>query len=129
MTAASCFSRLRQALAPRPLPAYDLPADLDNLPVGIRIAEVLCWAVNRLERALSPSGRLRSWLLANALLALAVAIPALTVVPAITLVFERVAQWSDLLVRIAVNLLLAAAALLGLLLVLRLFAHQTRRGR
>jgi hypothetical protein len=129
MSAPSFFSRLWRALAPQPLPPYALPDRLDALPMLIRVAEVLCWAFNCLERALSPSGRLRSWILLNLLMALGIAIPALTVVPAVTLVFEGVAQWADLLTRIAFNLLLTALALLGLLVVLRVIETVAKRRR
>jgi hypothetical protein len=108
---------------------YALPQYLGTLPPLIRVAEVLCWAFNGLERAVSPRGRLRSWILLNLLVALGIAIPALTVVPAITLVFEGIAQWAELLTRIAVNLLLTALALLGLLVVLRITTAVAKRRR
>jgi threonine/homoserine efflux transporter RhtA len=63
------------------------------------------------------------------LVALGIAIPALTVVPAITLAFEGIAQWAELLTRIAVNLLLTAMALLGLLVVLRVIEAVAKRRR
>ena len=111
------------------MPPYALPDRLHALPLLIRVAEVLCWAFNVLERAISPSGRLRSWILLNLLVALGIAIPALTVVPAVTLVFEGVAQWAELLTRIAFNLLLTAMALLGLLVVLRVIEAVAKRRR
>ncbi len=129
MSGPSFFLRFWRSLAPQPLPPYALPSRLDALPLLIRVAEVLCWAFNVLERVLSPSGRLRSWILLNLLVALGIAIPALTVVPAITLVFEGVAQWAELLTRIAFNLLLTAMALLGLLVVLRVIEAVAKRRR
>lgn len=122
-------SRFWETLAPQPLVPYALPQYLGALPPLIRVAEVLCWAFNGLERAVSPKGRLRSWILLNLLVALGIAIPALTVVPAITLVFEGLAQWAELLTRIAVNLLLTALALLGLLVVLRITTAVAKRRR
>lgn len=129
MSGPSLYSRFWRALAPQSLPPYVLPDRLDALPLLIRVAEVLCWAFNVLERSLSPSGRLRSWILLNLLVALGIAIPALTVVPAITLAFEGIAQWAELLTRIAVNLLLTAMALLGLLVVLRVIEAVAKRRR
>jgi hypothetical protein len=129
MSGPSFFLRFWRALAPQPLPPYALPDRLDALPLLIRVAEVFCWAFNWLERTLSPSGRLRSWILLNLLVALGIAIPALTVVPAVTLVFEGVAQWAELLTRIAFNLLLTAMALLGLLVVLRVIEAVAKRRR
>jgi hypothetical protein len=123
------FSRFWETLAPQPLVPYALPQYLGTLPPLIRVAEVLRWAFNGLERAVSPKGRLRSWILLNLLLALGIAIPALTVVPAITLVFEGIAQWAELLMRIAVNFLLTALALLGLLVVLRVTTAVAKRRR
>jgi hypothetical protein len=125
----SLYSRLRRALAPQPLPPYALPDHFGSLPLLIRVAEALCWAFNCLERAISPSGRLRSWIQLNLLVALGFAIPALTIVPAITLVFEGIALWAELLTRIAFNLLLTALALLALLVVLRVLERVARRRR
>jgi hypothetical protein len=70
------------------------------------------------EYSLSPGGGLRAWLKLNMAVALFLGIPALLVVPVITVLFTAVSTWTALLLQIVLNLLYAALALMALVFVL-----------
>jgi hypothetical protein len=80
------------------------------------------------EYSLSPGGGLRAWLKLNTAVALFLGIPALLVVPVITVLFTAVSTWTALLLQIVLNLLYAALALMALVFVL-LFVTRLLFGR
>lgn len=128
------LAALRKAWRPvPPAPPY-LDPNLTELPAITRIAESLRYSILDLEQAISPNGSLRAWVQLNVLVALVLAVPAFLVVPIVTLILSGFVTWSDFIARIAVNLLTAAAAIFGAVLVLVLTgrvieAERKRRGR
>ena len=94
------------------------PADIPSLPWAQRVAEVLRYAVLSLEYSLSPGGGLRAWLKLNLTVGLVLGIPALIVVPVMTVLLAGMASWTALLLQIVLNLLYAALALMAVVFVL-----------
>jgi len=94
------------------------PWFLSDLPWPQRIAEVLRYGLLAFEYSLSPGGGLRAWLKLNMAVAVFLGIPALLVVPVITVLVTAVSTWTALLLQIVLNLLYAALALMALVFVL-----------
>lgn len=111
---------IRSAWRPTPVPRPSISLDLERLAPIERVAEVLRFDALLAERSLSPRGGLRAWVRLNVLTALVIALPALVVVPIVTCLLGGFVTWSELLARIAVNLLIAATAALGAVLVVLL---------
>jgi len=119
---------IRASYDPRPITKPIVDADLTTLPAIPRIAEVCRYTLAKLEYSLSSGGGLRAWFKLNLLIALLIAIPALLVMPAVTLVLGTFATWTDFVAVAAINIfwatvaIIATAALItGALLVFRLF--------
>ena len=78
-----------------------------------RITEVCRYSLAKLEYSLSSGDGLRAWFKLNLLLALMIAIPALLVMPAITLVLSTFATWTDFFVVAATNIFWATLAIVA----------------
>ena len=92
------------AWSPRPLAIPQVDPGLTSLPAVVRAAEVLRYSAAKFEYWLSPGGHLREVSRLSTLLAAALAIPVLMVMPLVTLFLTQVAGWMDLLVKILLNL-------------------------
>ena len=112
------LAALRRAWRPVPPAPPSVDPKLTDLPAISRVAEALRYSILDLEQAISPSGGLRAWVQLNVLVALVLAVPAFLVIPVVTLILSGFATWSEFLVRIGVNLLTAAGAIFGVVLVL-----------
>jgi hypothetical protein len=103
---------------PVPLRQPHPPSFLSDLPWPKRIAEVLRYGLLAFEYSLSPGGGLRAWLKLNMAVAVFLGIPALLLVPVITVLVTTISTWTALLLQIVLNLLYAALALMALVFVL-----------
>ena len=112
------LAALHRAWRPVPPALPDLDPNLAELPAITRVAETLRYSILDLEQAISPNGGLRAWVQLNMLVALVLAVPAFFVIPIVTLILSGFVTWSDFLARIGINLLTAAAAIFGSVLVL-----------
>jgi hypothetical protein len=79
-----------------------------------RIAEALRYKILQLEYTLSRGGGLRAWLRLNLLLGLLLCVPALLLVPVVTLLLNSFTTWSALLLLIALNVLYAVLVIAAL---------------
>jgi hypothetical protein len=112
--------------APQPLSTPKIDPDLAYLNALQRAAEAFRYTALRAEYWLSPHGTLRECCRLNLKLATLLAAPALLVSPVITSLLYQFSTWTELLVRIASNLvvfplaaILALALLTGTLIALR----------
>lgn len=78
-----------------------------------RATMVLWYSALRVEYWISPSGSLREWIRFNITLALIIGIPALLVVPIVTVLLWQFTAWTDYLVQIAKNFLLFPVIIIG----------------
>lgn len=83
-----------------------VPEDLQSLDPIARGGEVIRYAVLRVEYWMSPHGLLREWLRWNLAASLSLAIPALFIVPTVTLLLGEFVTWTALLMQIFKNLLM-----------------------
>jgi hypothetical protein len=80
--------------------------ELDDLDPVTRSCEVVRFSLLSLEWWLSPNGTLRAWLKLNGRVASVLVIPAVLVMPLVTLIIYQVAKWMGWLVGIAGNIIL-----------------------
>lgn len=120
--------------APIALPVVD--AELTTLPALERVTEVCRYSVLRLEHALSRGGRLRAWVRLHLSVAAILAIPALSVVPVLTLLLGQFVTLTAFLYQAAMNILWTVLTIIAtisaaLMFVYLLKAHLEggRRGR
>ena len=111
--------RIRAHWNPQPIEPPKVDPDLPKLTGLQRATESLRYSLLSLEWWLSPNGKLREWLRFNGKISSILLIPAVLVMPLITLVVWQVATWVIYLVQIASNLIIlplaaiAAAILIG----------------
>ena len=86
------------------LPKVD--PDLEELEAATRSCEVIRYSLLSLEWWLSPNGKLREWLKLNGRIASVLVIPAVLVMPLVTLIIWQVAKWMGWLVGIAGHIIL-----------------------
>ena len=123
----SLFSRFLAAWTPTPIPKPQIDPHLDELPSLQRIAEVCRYLCLRLEYAVSSGGTLRAWVRVNLMVLLTGIVPALLVVPLLTLLASEFTSFTGYLLQASRNLLdavvtliEAVAALAGLILLLQM---------
>lgn len=104
---------IRASYDPRPLAKPTVDPHLATLPAIERVAEVCRYTLAKLEYSLSAGGGLRAWFKLNLLIAVLLAIPALLVLPVITLVLGTFASWAEFLAVIASHLLSATMAVVA----------------
>jgi hypothetical protein len=93
--------------------------DLEDLDAATRSAEVIRFSLLSLEWWLSPNGTLREWLKLNGKISSILLIPAVLVMPLITLIIWQVAIWMGWLVGIAGHLIMfPLVALAGIVVAL-----------
>lgn len=109
--------------SPRPLspPAVD-PALSDLHPV-VRAAEVVRYSGTKFEYWISPGGHVREVARLSLLLFALLAPPVLVVMPLVTGLLVQVAGWTDLIIKIAGNIVgLVLALIIGRVLI-KMFAR------
>ncbi len=123
----SVFARFIAAWTPTPILKPQIDPHLDELTVLQRIAEVCRYACLRLEYAVSSGGTLRAWVRVNLMVLLTGVVPALLVVPLLTLLASEFTSFTGYLLQASSNLLdavvtliEAVAAMAGLFLLLRM---------
>jgi hypothetical protein len=123
----SMFARFIAAWAPTPILKPQIDPCLDELTALERIAEVCRYTCLRLEYAVSSGGTLRAWVRVNLMVLLTGIVPALLLVPLLTLLASEFTSLTGYLLQASRNLLdavvtliEAAAALAGLFLLLRM---------
>ena len=80
--------------------------DLDDLDAATRSCEVIRFSLLSLEWWLSPNGTLREWLKINGKISAVLVVPAVLVMPLVTLIIYQVAKWMGWLVGIAGHIIL-----------------------
>ena len=95
---------------PKPLLPPEVDPNLPDLPSVQRVAEVFRYNLLQLEYALSSGGGLREYIKFNLRVALTLLIPSLLVGTAISIALAYIHSWSELILAIAVNALLALLA-------------------
>lgn len=123
----SVFARFIAAWTPTPIPMPQIDPQLDELTMLQLIAEVCRYLCLRLEYAVSSGGTLRAWVRVNLLVLLTGIVPALLVVPLLTLLASEFTSFTGYLLLASRNLLdavvtliEAVAAMAGLFLLLRM---------
>jgi hypothetical protein len=93
--------------------------DLEDLDAATRSCEVVRFSLLSLEWWLSPNGTLREWLKLNGKITSILVIPAVLVMPLVTLIIWQVAKWMNWLVGIAGHIILFPfVALAGIIVAL-----------
>ncbi len=123
----SLFARFLAVWTPTPIPIPQIHPHLDELTALQRIAEVCRYLCLRLEYAVSSGGTLRAWVRVNLMVLLTGIVPALLVVPLLTLLASEFTSFTGYLLQASRNLLdavvtliEAVAAMGGLFLMLRM---------
>jgi hypothetical protein len=98
---------------PVPLEPPQVHLNFSRWPALQRGGEVLRYSLLRLEYWVSPGGGLREWARLNVAVALLLGIPALIVVPVVTVLLGQFTTWTDSLVQIAKNFLLFPVIMLA----------------
>lgn len=100
------MTRLKQHWNPRPIEPPQVDPELPKLNGLQRATESICYTILSIEWWLSPNGKLREWLRLNSKVGSILVIPAVMVVPLITLTLWQVWAWTGWLVGIAGNFIL-----------------------
>jgi len=103
----SLLASVRDAWQPVPTSAPVIDHELNELATSERITEVCRYHLLRLEYGVSCGGGLRAWLRLNVLVATVVLIPALLVVPVLTMLSGSFATLTAFLLQAAINLFLS----------------------
>ena len=126
----SLFARLLAAWTPTPIPMPQIDSHFDELTVLQRIAEGCRYLCLRLEYAVSSGGTLRAWVRVNLMVLLTGIVPALLVVPLLTLLASEFTSLTGYLLQASRNLLdavvtliEAAAALVAAFMTLKVCAN------
>lgn len=107
------LQRLKQHWNPQPIEPPQVDPELPKLNSLQRTAESFRYTILSIEWWLSPNGRLRAWLKLNGQLGSILVIPAVLVVPLVTLILWQVWAWTGWLVGILGNLILFPLAVLA----------------
>lgn len=124
-------TRLALHWNPTPIEPPQVDQDLTKLPPIERSAEVIRYSLLKAEYWISPNGRLREWLRFNLALALIIGIPALFIVPIVTLLLGSFVTWTDLMAAAAWNLVCTVASVIATIALIRmaLAVFRGMRGR
>jgi len=112
------------AWAPRSLTRPEVDPALTALPPVERAAEVLRYSAAKFEYWISPGGHLREVVRLSILLAALLALPVLMVMPLVTLFLAQIAGWTDLIVKILLNIAAIAFGIALASILLRMFAKK-----
>ena len=80
--------------------------DLEELDPATRSCEVVRYSILSAEFWLSPNGTLREWFKLNGMISAVLVIPAVIVMPLVSLILWQIAKWMGWLVGIAGHLIL-----------------------
>ncbi len=111
------ITRLKQHWNPQPIERPQVDPELPKLNGLQRATESLRYTILSIEWWLSPNGKLREWLRLNSKVGSILVIPAVMVVPLITLTLWQVWAWTGWLVGIAGHLILFPLAVLAAVVV------------
>ena len=103
----SMLNLIRTTWDPQPLSAPTINPDLEELPVFERIAEVLRYQLLQIEYGLSNRGGLREWARVVLVFSLVLVMPAVFVVPLVTVFLSAAVSWAVMLFQITQYLLYA----------------------
>ena len=115
--------------SPRCLSPPTVDPALTELHPVVRSAEVLRYSIAKFEYWISPGGHVREVLRLSSLLAALLGIPALMVMPLVTLLLTQVLIGLDLIVEIVINLAYIVAALVVGSAMLKAAARSQAQGR
>ena len=113
----SILNLIRTTWNPKPLSVPEIDPTLESMPVLERITEVLRYQLLQIEYALSSRGGLREWTRVVIVLSLIMVIPALLVVPLVTVFFNAAVSWTAMLLLIAQYLLYTLLTLVAIVVV------------
>ncbi len=116
---------------PKPIPAPQLDPQVASYPALKRTAEILRFRFHQLEWVLSAAGTLRAWLWLWLRIFLVLNIPALLLVPILTLLFSAATGWAQAFRQISINTLVGLVALSVIAIIIGLWVAYlgTRRRR
>lgn len=110
--------------SPRCLQPPQVDPALTELHPVVRVAEVLRYSLTKFEYWLSPGGYVREVARLSLLLAVILGFPALLVAPLATLLLVQVAAWTDLILKVLLNVAAIIAALVAGTMLLKTFAKR-----
>jgi hypothetical protein len=110
---ASIVNLIRATWNPQPLAVPSIDPTLDEMSTLERITEVLRYQLLSLEYGLSNRGGLREWARVAIVLSMVLAIPAVMVVPLVTLFLTAAVSWSAMLFLTAKYLLYTILTLIA----------------
>ena len=117
---------VRRHWQPKEITPPTVDPELKQLDGPQRLAEVVRYTLLSVEWWLSPNGRLREWVRFNGKISSVLLIPAVLVMPLVTLIIWQVGKWLSWLVGIAGYLILlplaglvAAGVTLGVIAIIR----------
>ena len=120
------LTRIKAHWHPQPLKAPQVDPDLPHLNALQRAVEALRDGFLALEHWMSPNGRIREFIRFNAILAVVLLVPALVIMPIITLILGQVAGWVAALANIACSLVIIPLAVLATIILVKLVIVVTR---
>lgn len=109
----SLIERFKQHWNPQPIEPPQVDSELPKLNALQRATESFRYTILSIEWWLSPNGKLREWLRLNSKIGSVLVIPAVLVVPLVTLILWQIWAWTGWLVGIAGNLILFPLAVLA----------------
>jgi hypothetical protein len=112
----SLIERLKQHWNPQPIQPPEVDPDLPKLTGLQRATESIRYSILSLEWWLSPNGKLREWLRLNGKIGSILLIPAVLVVPLVSLILWQIHKWAGWMVGILI--LFPLAALLAVIITL-----------
>lgn len=114
---------IRRHWQPKPIKPPKVNPNTGHLSGVQRSAEVIRHSLLSFEWWISPNGALREWFKINSKITSFLIIPAVIVMPLVTLILWQIAQWIGFMVSICGNLILlplAGLVIAGLLFVIRI---------
>ena len=111
----------------QPLPPPAIAPDLEELGALPRSTECLRFFVLSVEHSLSPNGYLRWWLKMNCCLGALLFIPAVILMPAISLVLWQMDGWLSMVLSIAIKLIVLSALITAVMLCIKHFPSSSVR--
>ena len=110
-----------------PLPPPAINPELEMLSAIPRSAECLRHFVLSIEYWISPNGRLRQWVKLNVLVASWLVVPAVVLMPVISLVLHEVDGWLSALVSIVLKAMLLSALVTVAVLAIGHITHRHKQ--
>lgn len=105
----------------RPLPPPTIDPHLETLGPFSRSTECLRFFILSVEHWLSPAGRLRWWIKLNLCLSAWVLVPAVFLMPVVSIVLHELDGWLSMLLSIVLKVILLTILIAGALLARKYF--------